>query len=115
MRSAEVCDFCRGGPVTWAYPCRDFTHHVKVPRGSLTFNSSGGWAACEVCHGLIERSDRDRLCSRSAVTHPKAKTVPMRDLRRMVRGLHDDFWANREGPAVPDPGDGRDPTRQPTP
>lgn len=96
-----VCDFCSGGPVRWSYPCRDFQHRAV----DFTFNSAGGWAACDTCHSLIERHDRQGLAVRCASGHPERRYVPIAALTKRVRSLHDTFWANREGPAVAVTGD----------
>jgi hypothetical protein len=48
---------------------------------------------------------------RCATGHPERRYVPIGALTKRVRSLHDTFWANREGPAVPDDGTWADPTR----
>lgn len=107
MHKPPVCDFCMGTPIQWTYPCRNFTHHGL----EVTFKSSGGWAACSICHDLIERQDRSALAQRSAVCHPDRRNIPLALLTRRVRSLHDTFWVNREGPPVQDDGSQGDPTR----
>jgi hypothetical protein len=56
------CDFCREPRPAWNYPCVDYT----LPDGKS--RSTGAWAACEVCHGLIEADARVALARRSAAS-----------------------------------------------
>lgn len=129
-----ICDFCSYPHVTWTYPCRDHrratTRNIAVgieADGSsevvsdLTLDGiqHGGWAACNVCHAFIERGDRIRLAKRSArklidkLARQRPPIIyPYENAVRTVREFHDDFWANREGPAVKHEGQPRkDPTR----
>lgn len=114
------CDFC---PTTegihWSYPCRDHAQKrehaaalvlqkdgsLDVEKNSIDGFSYGGWAACEVCHRLIEAGKREALARRSAkMTIAKAAKTNtyflLSDLTALIRRLHDQFWANREGPPV---------------
>jgi len=128
------CDFCTSPNTTWAYPCRDFkakpetaTALIETADGLHTTSavldlySGGGWAACPVCHLLIQSGSRDRLARRSAKKLVRAMATDGRmaagalslsQATAHTRRLHDQFWTNREGPPVPiDPGAQADPTR----
>lgn len=107
MTFVNVCDFCTATPIVATYPCRDFYHRAT----DFDFASEGGWAACATCRDLIESGNRTELAYRSAISHPERVYVPILTLNRRIRGLHDTFWANREGPPVPDDGLSGDPTR----
>lgn len=110
--SQPVCDFCGTPNVRWIYPTRDFSSDIVEDGAALTFNSSGGWAACPTCHGLIERGERDSLARRSADLYQDQTDVPYPALLASLRALHDDFWANREGsPVASRPDEVTDPTR----
>jgi hypothetical protein len=111
------CDFCSSLAPKWSYPCRDFvhnenagilmmnekTHDVRFDELSIEGHSIGNWAACPVCHLLIERGDRERLARRSAkrlltkVVPELAKSWPMKDAVDHCRRIQDDFWKNRMG------------------
>lgn len=129
-----LCDFCSYPHVEWSYPCRD---HKRAVTQTLAFAiraddsaelvedmvidgwQHGGWAACNVCHAFIERGNRDKLAARSArrIVQKLAKNTPpiiypYAIALRTVREFHDDFWANRTGPAVKaEPTSKKDPTR----
>jgi hypothetical protein len=115
------CDFCSTPNAGWTFPARDFESSVIPirPTETVSLRSAGGWAACTRCKELIEAGDRNGLADRAARLNPSVKKAPLREVREALRQLHDDFWANREGPnwanregpAVPDDGSGEDPTR----
>jgi hypothetical protein len=94
------CDFCSVPVVAWAYPCRDFQMGPSIP-GIADHGSSGAWAACPACHGLIERGGRDKLAARSAKRMVRKHGIPFRLALQAVRENQDGFWAHREGPPVP--------------
>lgn len=109
-----ICDFCSSPDVHWSFPCRDHkreTEHIaslvqsrdgslRVEEMTLDGWQHGGWAACNPCHALILRGDRDRLAKRSAKRmmrkHPDMGFI-LSNLTAHVRRLHDQFWSNREG------------------
>ena len=99
-REQWVCDFCSSPDVHWRYPARDFPiQSLKIP--GPQHGSEGGWAACNVCHALIERGLRDKLAKRSAVKFSRKFGVPAKLIVNDLRKLHDEFWTNREGTATP--------------
>jgi hypothetical protein len=56
------CDFCSmPGPV-WRYPARSFVAYCAP---NVAGESVGDWAACDLCHVLIEAGDRRGLAQRS--------------------------------------------------
>lgn len=106
------CDFCNSLAVAWAYPTRDLSSTIPVPgkNATVTINSRGGWAACTPCHDLIEAGNRDGLAVRSAKAGNR-RGVPLHLIVAACRKVHDDFWANREGPPIPASPSEADPTR----
>ena len=68
----------------------------------MQFNSAEGWAACDACHAIIQRGDREGLAARSVVTYGAKYGSGVLPLTLPVaRAVHDSFWANREGPPIP--------------
>lgn len=98
----QECDFCSAQPVKWRYPARDFTSPTPLP--NLRHGSRGDWAACEKCHEIIQRGDRDALALRSAKRYARTYGLPLNQAPRMareLRAMHDRFWSNREGAPQP--------------
>lgn len=112
-----ICDFCSSPDVHWSFPARDVVTQREFRATALTttsvhsemvrveHGSRGGWAACNVCAALIKRGDRIRLTRRSArkiVQKQAALGVVMsvRQLEQMLRPVHDNFWANRQGEPI---------------
>lgn len=113
--AGAICDFCSSPDVHWSYPCRDHqrTEHLGVVTlvgdelvtGALDLDhfSAGGWAACNPCHALIARSDRERLARRSAkraLRMAPGSPIGLADLTAHIRRVQDQFWANRLGAPV---------------
>lgn len=105
-----ICDFCSKTPVRWRYPARDFTRHWQLTKASVTATSHGDWAACDHCHGIIRRGDREALAEHSLATMPDLKAMLARlppqakeIAKAEMRRLHDDFWASRDGAPAPIP------------
>lgn len=98
--TTPVCDFCSTPNVSWMYPCKDFKAPV-VP-GLLKWASSSYWAACNQCHKAIQAGRRDDLAYRSAKRAKRkgGTSLSMLELKTHIRGLHDKFWANREGEPI---------------
>ena len=96
-----VCDFCSETPVTQSYPTHTFD--VKVI-GGLREVSIEGWAACEVCHGMIQRGDLVALAVRSLNLLMRA-CPDMEENATEIYGelsaLHTGFFANRTGEPTP--------------
>lgn len=97
----EVCDFCSERPVRWRYPARAHTTELSLGVGSVTAGSPDDWAACQTCHDIIRRSDRDALTQRSAEVLGQHINVPAPILVPELRKIHDNFWAAREGAPEP--------------
>lgn len=87
-----ICDFCGSREVAWLYPTRPFTHEVAPGK---MFKSNPDWIACETCHLLIGGTQRAQLTARGAA----ATQTSAPQLLLALRGLHDRFWENRDGPA----------------
>ena len=95
------CDFCSvPGPV-WRYPARSFVAY-RAP--NVAGESVGDWAACDLCHALIEAGDRSGLAQRSLneliLKHPEAIAAAA-VLYEDLAVLHQQFFAHRSGTAVP--------------
>jgi hypothetical protein len=104
-----VCDFCSSRLIKWRYQCSPFiaidpltladpSQAVKVLQSSDEW-----WAACEICHDMIEADDKKGLLARAVscllLNHPRI--VHEMDVERMMGMLHTGFWVQRIGPAVP--------------
>lgn len=99
------CDFCSALRPVWRYPARNFVaYRVSYVAGE----SVGDWIACDGCHALIEGSDLPALAQRSLenllAKHPEARAAAD-ILFNELRDLHQQFFRNRLGPAVPIFGD----------
>lgn len=70
---------------------------------SLKFESVGDWAACPICHGLIESGRQAELTERSLTTllerQPEMKSAE-EELRTHIRSFHTMFFQNRVGSAM---------------
>ena len=60
--STSICDFCSEPNVVWRYPAQNFVAYAVA---GVVGQSVGDWAACTVCHALIEDGDRCGLLERS--------------------------------------------------
>ena len=89
-----ICDFCSSIPVRWRYPAATFAVSVVV--------FADDWAACDTCHELLERDDRDALLQRSAALAPAPLTELPEGLRQaMIAPIHREFFKYRHGVGVP--------------
>ncbi len=101
MDEQPICDLCSEPAVRWSYPARDFIETgVISPSRVLLIGSSGGWAACDECHQLIEADDRAALLKRSVENFVAFYGVRPPTLADDIRRIHEQFFANRRGPAV---------------
>lgn len=95
------CDFCSTPDPTWRHPARSFqAWSVENVAGA----SIGDWAACDECHRLIERGDREGLTLRSFAELMAAEPEVARCAGAVVNKLaeiHRGFFAHRAGPAAP--------------
>lgn len=96
----SICDFCSSPNVTWVYPARTFAAYVFE---GIVGESVGDWAACPICHGLIESSRLTELAERSLLTllerQPEMKSAEQ-ELRAQIRCFHMMFFRHREGSAM---------------
>ncbi|MFN7545256.1 MAG: hypothetical protein ACK5TN_20965 [Acidobacteriota bacterium] len=71
-----ICDFCSSPDVAFVDPVRTFAAYVF---DGIVGESVGDWAACPICHGLIESDRPTDLVERSLVTvlerQPETKFV----------------------------------------
>jgi hypothetical protein len=58
----DICDFCTAEPTYRFYACRNF---VWLKQGTLTHESIGAWAACEVCARFVDESRWAELTERA--------------------------------------------------
>ena len=95
------CDFCSMPGPEWRYPARSFIAYC-VP--NVAGESVGDWAACDLCHLLIEADDRKGLAQRSLdeliLKHPEAGAAAA-VLYKDLTELHQQFFAHRSGTTVP--------------
>lgn len=95
-----ICDFCSSPNVTWVYPARTFAAYIF---DSIVGESVGDWAACSICHGLIDSGRHTELTERSLVTllerQPEMKSAAQ-ELRMHIRSFHTMFFQNRLGSAI---------------
>jgi len=95
--SKSICDFCSSPNVTWVYPARTFAAYVFE---GFVGESVGDWAACPICHGLIESGRHAELTERSLITllerQPEMKSAEP-ELRAQIRAFHTMFFQNRAG------------------
>lgn len=96
----SICDFCSSPNVTWVYPARTFAAYVFE---GIVGGSVGDWAACPICHGLIESGRHADLTERSLTTllerQPEMKSAE-EELRTHIRSFHTMFFQNRVGSAM---------------
>jgi len=88
------------GPA-WRYPAWSFIAYCAP---NVAGESVGDWAACDLCHLLIEADDRSGLAQRSLdeliLKHPEA-ILAAAVLYEELAELHQEFFAHRNGTAVP--------------
>jgi hypothetical protein len=100
-----VCDFCSSPDVTWTYPAEDMWMFRSE---GVEHMSRSDWAACEICHHLIEQQLYDDLNDRAAKRfyemttglEETPKTVTQALLLEAVRQNTVRFEKHRTGPPV---------------
>jgi len=101
--SNSICDFCSAPHVAWRYPAKTFVAYVVE---GFVGQSVGDWAACNICHALIEAGDNSALSERSLSTllekHPEM-LPDEHELREQLAVFHRMFFAHRTRDAVPLP------------
>lgn len=103
--STGVCDFCYHPEPRWEHRADDAPTDAHLIGETLVVGRSagGGWAACNVCHALIERRDADRLAVRSAKRfkrrHPEVD-MSQRELLRSIKQVQATYWNNAVGPGI---------------
>jgi hypothetical protein len=97
-----ICDFCSETPVTQCYPAHTFD--VKVIGDLLREVSITAWAACDVCHNMIQRGDAVALAVRSLnlllIAAPDMKENA-NEIFGDLSNLHKGVFANRTGEPTP--------------
>jgi hypothetical protein len=99
--ATALCDFCSEPSVVFRYPAQNFIAYVAA---GVAGESVGDWAACKICHELIQAGDRAGLSERSVRTllekHPEMQNAEA-ELRAQLTDFHRRFFANRAGAPVP--------------
>lgn len=98
----NICDFCSTPNPEWSYPTKSFKMDLTKIGLNIDYYSEGSWAACEYCHGLIEKGLQEALAHHSAVTLIESKSLPrafLPEIERQIFRLHRNFWRYRQGPA----------------
>jgi hypothetical protein len=99
LPGSEVCDFCSDDVIYAAHGCKDFVLRFGM------FGSTGGFAACAVCHIMIVNEDWNGLLERCLETF-LIKNIPVSErkniwlraeLSEYLRSIHEAFRANRTG------------------
>ncbi len=97
----SICDFCSEPSVAWRYPAQSFVAYVVA---GVFGESVGDWAACGICHGLIESGNRQGLLERSLQTllekNPEMRAAEA-ELREHMARFHRMFFAHQTGAALP--------------
>ncbi len=98
--STSICDFCSEPHVAWRYPADSFVAYAVA---GIVGRSVGDWAACSICHALIEAGDRSALVERSLSRllekHPEMRPDEA-ELRNDLALLHRMFFAYQTGAAT---------------
>ena len=99
--STSICDFCSEPNVAWRYPAQNFVAYAVA---GVVGESVGDWAACGICHRLIEAADRSGLLERS-LQRLLEKNPEMREaeaeLRDQIAAFHRMFFDHQTGAALP--------------
>jgi hypothetical protein len=99
--SNSICDFCSAPNVAWRYPAQSFVAYVVA---GVVGQSVGDWAACRICHELIEAGDRHGLLERSLSTllekNPEMRQAEA-ELRGQIAQFHRLFYNHQAGAALP--------------
>ncbi len=97
----SICDFCSEPKVTWRYPARSFDAYIFA---GIVGESVGDWAACPICHSLIESGNYAELAERSLRTllekQPEMRGAEA-ELRIQIQGFQAKFARHRAGAALP--------------
>lgn len=107
MKADPICDFCSNAYTVWRYTATPSEFTLSVDGVSLLVlqDSDGQWAACAVCHDLIEQDHRLALLARSLVnqyeTYPQVQCIPINVAVQFIQGYHNTFFSHKYGNAVP--------------
>jgi hypothetical protein len=101
------CDFCGDPKVTQSYPAHTFDLTLRLKQSAFPHDeaapqqeSISGWAACDACHGLIQRGDETGLAMRSLNSFLENCPSMEDDAAGIYAGIvaiHNGFFANRTG------------------
>lgn len=89
------CDFCditlAKGTSRWVYDMKGET--LMMTDDVLLAHSDRLWAACDACHDLITKGNRERLAQRSAASLPASLRVDVAEATRAVKRIQEvAFW-----------------------
>lgn len=122
VKPSAMCDFCSVTAPAWLYPAGDVVSVLSVGGVPDTVHDvSGPWMACEECHMLVQKGDREALAKRGVERilevweremEKRWRHMP-RDVRRRlkrrddfevlvrnIRDLHEGFFNARRGAPV---------------
>ena len=99
--STSICDFCSACNVAWRYPAQSFIAYAVA---GVVGQSVGDWAACTICHRLIEAGDHSGLLERTI--HALLQKSPdlhkaEAEIRDQIAHFHRMFFAHQSGAALP--------------
>lgn len=93
--STPKCDFCSAHNPTWRYPCKSFTMNA------LQWGSEGDFAACDICHKLIQEDRYGELNARSVnILYGHLTSDDKKIVSLMLARMHAEFARNRTGEPV---------------
>jgi hypothetical protein len=99
------CDFCTSEDPRWEHRCGDSRRVLVAIKASgveaAGSGMHGSWAACEVCHRLIEAGKRDALANRTARQLARKSRAPFNLVLLTVKQTHAQYWEHRVGPGFP--------------
>ena len=99
--STSICDFCSASHVAWRYPAQSFIAYAVA---GVVGQSVGDWAACSICHRLIEAGDHNGLLERT-IHALLEKSPDLRkteaEIRDQIGHFHRMFFAHQSGAALP--------------
>lgn len=100
------CDFCSSTEPRWEHRAHDSESMMVAVGGvkdmAVGQGSHGSWAACEVCHRLIEADKPDRLAYRAAREFARQSPGLSPDLILFgIKEAHRMYWDNAVGPGFP--------------
>ena len=101
------CDFCDSREPLWRYPCSPFVVTIVLSDldgnpTDIPWGSGGDWAACVICHELIDQGAWQELAERGVRTNPMLQSldglISSDELVEAVKAMHKEFRLRRGQP-----------------